>query len=455
MLDRFEAVRAVQLPAESTGQHGDAVERLRTIEVGLAAIGLSTRLRESAGRADLTATLHQPGQREIEVVIDADGYTELRYWANLNVTPTRTVATITSALAVIAAATGFPDLVDLAGRTRRRVGGYDGAVTERAGESGMSGPRDHVAEQEHSPDPARPREADHPREAPAQSADLQSRLERLPAGHPSSPYHGDGSRKPPPPDPADYELPLPDELPPNPDQPDPHLPTTDAARVGPDGSWDWKGRHLTPEQNRIADQALVRCRDAEGRDADGNYADHGLTPAMRRIEAQLDHGHLVKDTEKFALKDPDRFKEKFAERIAFQPDENPTVIASRLHDGIRYTFQYDDDHYTEGVYQTEAAAKQEGFELILRKPRWDGQLYKGINRQWRDPDSGLLFEVQFHTHASWEAKQKTHAAYERLSDPGTPPTERETLEGYQREITASVPVPPGALEIPYYRKEGI
>src|SRR5215471_21747718 len=118
MLDRFEAVRAVQLPVESTGQHGDAVERLRTIEVGLVAVALSTRLRESAGTADLTAILQQPGQRELGVVIDADGYTELRYWASVNVTPAQTVATITSALAVIAAATGFPDLVDLAGRTR-------------------------------------------------------------------------------------------------------------------------------------------------------------------------------------------------------------------------------------------------------------------------------------------------------------------------------------------------
>jgi hypothetical protein len=440
---------------ESVGLHGGTAKHLRAIEVGLAAVGLSTRLHESPTGADLRATLRQPGQREIEVVIDADGSTELRYWASLDVTPTQTVATITSALAVIAAAAGFPDLVDLAGQTSRRVGGYDGAVTERAGESGMPGPKDHAAEQERSPDPARPREPDHPREAPAQSADLQSRLERLPAGHPSSPYHGDGSRKPSPPDVADYELPFPDELPPHPYQPDAHLPAKDEARIGSDGSWDWKNHHLTPEQSRISDQALTKCRDAEGRDADGNYGDHGLTPAMRRIEAQLDHGHLVKDTEKYALKDADRFKEKLAERISFQPDESAAVIASRLHDGIRYTFQYDEDRYTDGVYRTETVAQREGFDLIVRKPSWDGQQYKGINSQWRDPDSGLLFEVQFHTHASWEAKQKTHAAYERLSDPRTPPTEREALEEYQREITASVPVPSGALEIPYYRKEGV
>jgi hypothetical protein len=255
---------------------------------------------------------------------------------------------------------------------------------------------------------------------------------------------------------AQYEIPLPDELPPDADadQADTHLPE-DAARVDPDGSWHWKGRDLTPEQSRIGDEAITRCREAEGRDADGNYGDHGLTPAMRQIEAQLDHGHLVADTEKFALKDPDRFKEKLAERIAFEPDEDPVNLASRIHDGIRYTFEYDEAYYTESVYRTEDTVSQQGFDLMIRKPRWDGPEYKGINSQWRDPNNGQLFEVQFHTPASWEAKQETHAAYAKLSDARTPPAERERLEEHQRRITASVPVPPGALEIPFYRREGV
>jgi hypothetical protein len=187
---------------------------------------------------------------------------------------------------------------------------------------------------------------------------------------------------------------------------------------------------------------------------DGNYGDEGLTPAMRRVEAQLDHGGLVANTEQFALKDPDRYKEKLAERIALQPDENVDDLVSRIHDGVRYTFEYDDEHYTEGVYRTESRLEQHGFDLIIRRPRWDGEEYKGINSQWLDSDSGLTFEIQFHTHASWEAKQKTHFAYERIADPRTPPAEREDLTRFQRHIAASVPIPPRALEIPHYRKEG-
>src|SRR5262249_4041038 len=157
------------------------------------------------------------------------------------------------------------------------------------------------------------------------------------------------TRKSPLPDLSRYELPLPDETD---SPPDPDLSAADEARTNPDGSWDWKGQHLTPEQNRVADQGLVRCREAEGRDAEGNYGDHGLTPPMRRIEAELDRGALVKDTERFALKEPDRYKQKLAERISLQPDESVANLIARIHDGIRYTFEYDDEDYTEGVVNT-------------------------------------------------------------------------------------------------------
>ena len=231
-----------------------------------------------------------------------------------------------------------------------------------------------------------PREADRPPEVQPPQADLAARLERLPIGHPSSPHRADGSRKPPPPDLSKYELPLPDES---------DSPVEDRKDLASDVAWDHKGRHLTPEQSRAADRGLAYLRDKEGRDSEGNYGEHGLTPDMRRVEAQLDYGDLVADTERFALKDPDRFKEKLADRIALQPDESAANLASRIHDGIRYTFEYEYEHYTEGVYNTEACIEQHGYELTIRKPSWDGEEYKGINSQWRDPNSGVLFEIQF------------------------------------------------------------
>ena len=293
---------------------------------------------------------------------------------------------------------------------------------------------DRAADQEHRPCQIDPAEVDAPIEVQVSQGDLYERLERLPAGHPSSPHANDDSRKPSAPDLANYEIPLTDELPTSTDQPDPGLAEADAARVGPDGSWEWKGRHLTPEQSRIADQAVAKCRDAEGRDADGNYGDHGLTSAMRRIEAQLDHGHLAEDTEKFALKDPDRFKEKLAKLIIRHPSENTDDLAAEIHDGIRYTFVSDTEHYVEGFWETSERLQASGFELRVRTNTWGHDEYKGINTRWHDPDSGLLFEVQVHTHESLDAKERTHDVYEKINDTRTPIEEVESLRDYQQEV---------------------
>lgn len=318
----------------------------------------------------------------------------------------------------------------------------------------MPGPRDHVAEQEQNPDPARPREPDHPRETRAQSTDLQGRLEQLPLGHPSSPYRGDGSRRPPPPDLTKRELPLPDELSRKSDEPDSRLPE-DRARVDPDGSWHWKGRKLLPDQSRMADEVLTKCRDSEGRDADGNYGDRGLTPAMRRIEATLDHAHLAEHTEEHALKEPDRFKEKFARLIADEGGSDPAEIMSRINDGVRYTYICEEDTYTLGVMEVCDSLTAAGFEPYERKNAWadETKSYQGVNSSWMDHETGQLFEVQVHTPASWRAKQEAHKPYEVINSLSSTSEERAEAVKLQERIFGEVPIPPDVRNISSYRKE--
>ncbi len=295
------------------------------------------------------------------------------------------------------------------------------------------------------------READRPPEVQPPQADLAARLERLPVGHPSSPYRDDGSRKPPPLDLTKYELPLPDE----PDaSPDADSAAEDQASIGPDGSWAWKDCRLTPHESGAADQGLARRHEAEGRDADGNYGDRGLTPAMRRIEAQLDCGALVTGTEKYALKEPDRFKEKLFESIRDEPDKSVEQLVDEIHDGIRYTFVSEGDDYVRTVNQATDTLKANGYELGVRKNEWSNDEYKGINTRWRDSESGCRFEVQFHTHESWQVKQETHHAYTRIHDTRTPADERERLRAYQCEISLSLVLPSDWESITNYRKEG-
>ena len=230
-------------------------------------------------------------------------------------------------------------------------------------------------------------------------------------------------------------------------------PTNDA-HTTPDGGWSWKGLRLDPAANHVADQQLAARRAAEGRHPDGNYDDHGLTPALRRVEAQLDHGTLIPDTEKFALKSPDRFKEKLAKMIRTEPDRPATDLASGIHDGIRYTYVIGFDHYSSGVDRVRQLLRGEGYEPVAFKPSWSGHEYKGINSRWRDPASGQCFEVQFHTPDSWEAKQQTHDAYEKIESPQTSPAERARLREYQQRISVQVPIPPAALDFrPFKERE--
>lgn len=226
------------------------------------------------------------------------------------------------------------------------------------------------------------------------------------------------------------------------------------SQLSDDGRWKWKGLELDREANRVADEQLAIRRQAEGRDDEGGYGEGGITPAMRRIEAELEHGTLAPDTERLALKSPDRFKEKLAKMISLEPDVAPGDLAMKIHDGIRYTFVFEDRSYSEDVKAAESRLVDKGYALIGRKPSWSGEEYKGINSQWRDSSSGQLFEVQFHTLASWDAKQRTHDSYERIENPATTPEERARLRVYQRQVVSLVPVPPGALEFVTYKEEG-
>ena len=99
-----------------------------------------------------------------------------------------------------------------------------------------------------------------------------------------------------------------------------------------------------------------------------------------------------------------------------------------------------------------------GFELAKPlKNSWPSDQYKGINAQWVDPESGVRFEVQFHTKASLEAKELTHTAYEHIrniTEP-SPETDREAaeLEDFQSLVNAKVPIPPDVSVIQDYRRE--
>jgi hypothetical protein len=210
------------------------------------------------------------------------------------------------------------------------------------------------------------------------------------------------------------------------------------------GTWRGEGdRVLEPADNARIEAQCDRIADRER---------EKITPALRAIESQDPDRHLVglKDS----LKGRDRIKEKVCGMIQ-ESGFSPEQAVSSIPDAIRYTFQYEEARYTQGALADVLRLKEEGFKLDILKNSWSSDQYKGINTQWTEPDTGQRFEVQFHTSISFEAKQLTHGAYERLrAEPKPDKFEQMVLEAFQSKVTSEVPIPPGAANIPNYPKRG-
>jgi hypothetical protein len=193
-----------------------------------------------------------------------------------------------------------------------------------------------------------------------------------------------------------------------------------------------------------ADDAYRSHAIDEGCDRVREIEETVVTPAILRIEAQDPNRSLV--GLEFRLKGRDRIEAKVAHDMEKYGVPAELAFAS-VKDAIRYTFQYGEDAYASGLRADCERLRGEGFELVEFRNTWSHEEYKGINSRWRVPGNGQLFEVQFHTRASFEAKQDTHTAYERLR--ALPPDHEEVhnLRTYQREVTAKIPVPPGAQDV--------
>jgi hypothetical protein len=172
-----------------------------------------------------------------------------------------------------------------------------------------------------------------------------------------------------------------------------------------------------------------------------------LSPALRDIESQDPERHLTGYENR--LKGRDRIKEKVYDKMQ-ELFCSAQEAVSAVSDTIRYTFQYRETCYTQGVWADLERLKEKGFELHTLKNSWSDYQYKGVNTQWIEPDTGQRFEVQFHTSISFEAKQLTHDSYERLRTKQADKFEQMVLEAFQKKVSADVPVPPGATDIPDY-----
>ncbi len=207
----------------------------------------------------------------------------------------------------------------------------------------------------------------------------------------------------------------------------------------PDGSWSCgEARRLSADQNAEVDREYARIREI-GR----TY----IVPAMRAIEAEDPARRLAGFENRF--KGEDRLKEKIADQVRSTPGITPTQALGLIPDAVRFTFQYSEDTYTAGAVRDVERFKGHGFTLVESRNTWTSDQYKGINSRWQEPKSGAIFEVQFHTQASREAKELTHKAYERIRSTAGD-SELAELKAFQRNVNSVVPTPPNVTEINDY-----
>jgi hypothetical protein len=144
------------------------------------------------------------------------------------------------------------------------------------------------------------------------------------------------------------------------------------------------------------------------------------------------------------LKGRDKIEERISHDMRKRGLSAEQALAA-MKDLIRYTFQYPDDTYADGVRADVERMTADGFGLAGFRNMWSSPHCKGITSVWRVPGDGQAFELRFHTAASFGAMEETRGVYKRLR---ALPTDRELvreLRAYQRFVTAQVPIPAGAL----------
>jgi hypothetical protein len=76
---------------------------IRGLAAALRAGGLTAQLNETAGCLDVTVTVQHPGRKPTDVIVDEDGYIEIRWWSSPDATAQQVAGVITRALATLSA----------------------------------------------------------------------------------------------------------------------------------------------------------------------------------------------------------------------------------------------------------------------------------------------------------------------------------------------------------------
>ncbi len=131
--------------------------------------------------------------------------------------------------------------------------------------------------------------------------------------------------------------------------------------------------------------------------------------------------------------------------------------ANNLSDVVRYTIVIPDELYVEKVDEYLNKLESIGYTIIDFKNNWGKDTCQGYNVRLGNKDGNGRFELQFHTPFGYQIKEgSTRDLYEVIRDENAD-LEAVILkikaEKLRRALQKRVPVPKGAIEYKYNRKE--
>ncbi|WAL66881.1 hypothetical protein ORV05_03475 [Amycolatopsis cynarae] len=116
----------------------------------------------------------------------------------------------------------------------------------------------------------------------------------------------------------------------------------------------------------------------------------------------------------------DRIKQELAERLAAEDGLDPLKALREIPGAIRYSLSLPTEDYTAEVRELQSRLAAAGYEPVELRNGWlDGGDGQGITARWREPETGVIFELDYHTPESWQA-EAAHDAAEHANDPPPP-----------------------------------
>lgn len=169
-----------------------------------------------------------------------------------------------------------------------------------------------------------------------------------------------------------------------------------------------------------------------------------VTPALVAL-AEAKSGEMYKL--EYRLKSFESTKRKLEKEHL----DDPSVPYAKmdLDDTLRYTMRFEDDppgHYVASVKEVLSALEGQGHAVVVLKNYWPpDDNYSGVNSILRH-ESGLLWELQFHTQKSLEVQADTRDWYEELRNVDTPLERKRELYDLMTAAWSKVPIPKDVLE---------